>query len=89
MHYIVKYMSHNCQFIGGVIAPFYAPVMTMARALSVTPVHPSVLYLRTSVNTFDQNFMKLGHIVQYHNVFFKFDIGPYRTRLSVVMALCL
>ena len=38
-------------------------------------------------NIFDQNFMKLGHIVKYHDVFFKFDNGPYRTMLSVVMAL--
>ena len=44
------------------------PPMTMAGALSATPV-PT--YVRTSVqdgplsrsNTFDQNFMKLGHIV--------------------------
>ena len=51
---------------------FYAPAMTMARALSVTPVRPYLhTYVRTSVqmtpisnsNTFDQNFMKLGHIV--------------------------
>ena len=34
-------------------------------------------------------FMKLGHIVKYHNVVFKFDNGLYRTRLSVVMTLCL
>ena len=40
-------------------------------------------------NTFDQNFIKLGHIVKYHNVYFKFDNGPYRTMLSEVMALCL
>ena len=38
-------------------------------------------------STFYQNFMKLGHIVKYNNVFFKFDNGQYRTRLSVVMAL--
>ena len=70
--------------------------MKMAGALSVTPVRPSILYIRTYVcpndntlNTFDQTFMKLGHIIEYHNVFFKFDNYPYRTRLSVVMALCL
>ena len=40
-------------------------------------------------NIFDQNFMKLGHIVKYHAVFFKFNNGPYPTMLSVVMALCL
>ena len=38
---------------------------------------------------FYQNFMKRGHIVKYHDVFFKLDNGPYRTMLSVVMALCL
>ena len=26
--------------------------------------------------------MKLGHIVKYHDVFIKFDNGPYRTMLS-------
>ena len=28
-------------------------------------------------NIFDQNFMKLGHLVKYDDVFFKFDNGPY------------
>ena len=85
---------------------FYAPRHDNGRALSVTPVRPSVrtyvrTYLRTYVrilskrrplsksNTFDPNFMKLGQNVKYHDVFFKFDNGPYRTLLSVVMALCL
>ena len=40
-------------------------------------------------NIFHQIFMKLGHIVKYHDVFFKFDNSLYRTRLSRVMALCL
>ena len=40
-------------------------------------------------NIIYQNFMKLGHIVKYHNVFFKFDNGPNHTGLSVVIALCL
>ena len=35
----------------------------------------------SKLNTFDQNFMELGHIVKYHNVFFKFNNGPYRTML--------
>ena len=73
---------------------FYAPAMTMAGALSVTLVRQSV---RTSVkrrplsklNTINQHFMKLGHIVKYHDVFFKFDNCPYHTMLLVVMALCL
>ena len=72
---------------------FYAPAMTMAGALSVTPVRPYVLLSKrrplSKSNTYDQNFMKLGHIVKYHDIFFKFDNGPYRTMLSVVMALCL
>ena len=41
------------------------------------------------VEYYDQNFMKLGHIVLYHDDFFKFNDGPYRTILSVVVALCL
>ena len=40
-------------------------------------------------NIFDQKFMKLNHIVKYHDVFFKFDNCPYRTMLLAVMALCL
>ena len=40
-------------------------------------------------NIFDQNFTKLGHAVYNHDVFFKFENGPYRTMLSVVMVLCL
>ena len=40
-------------------------------------------------NIFYQNFMKLGHIVKYYDVLFKFDNGLYRIRLSRVMALCL
>ena len=73
--------------------------MTMAGALSVTPVRPYVLtYIHTYVgmyvcpfsnsNTFDQNLMELGHIVKYHDVFLKFDNGPYHTVFTVVMALC-
>ena len=39
-------------------------------------------------NTFEQNFIKLGHIVAYHNVLYKFDKGPYRIMPSGVIALC-
>ena len=45
--------------------------------------------LLSKSNTFDHNFIKLGHIVKYHDVFFKFDNGPYSTMLSAVMGLCL
>ena len=66
--------------------------MTIAGALSVTPVRPSVrLYKRRPLfksNTFDQSFMKQRHIVYYHDVFFKFNNGPYGTVVLVVMALC-
>ena len=31
---------------------------------------------------FYQNFIKLGHIVKYRDVFFKFDNGPYRNMLQ-------
>ena len=62
--------------------------MTMVGSLSVTPVRPSVppsvrhtqrrrLF---KLNSFDPNFMKLGHIVKYYNV----DNGPYHTVRSGV-----
>ena len=35
----------------------------------------------SKVNIFDQNFMKLGHIVKYQDIFFKFDNGLYGTML--------
>ena len=38
-------------------------------------------------NTLDQNSMKVGHIVKYYDVFFKFDNGLYRTMSSGVIAL--
>ena len=56
------------------------------------PFYENSLFKRhplSNSNIFYQNFMKLGHIVKYHDVFFKFNNGPYRTLLSVVMALCL
>ena len=44
------------------------------------------LYVRplSNLNSFDQNFMKLGHIIKYHNVF-KFDNGPYLTMPSELL----
>ena len=38
--------------------------------------------------SFDYNSMKLGHIIMYHNVFFKFENGPYHIMSSGVIALC-
>ena len=45
--------------------------------------------LHSKSNSFGQNLMKLGHIVYYHYVFFKFDNGLIHIMLSGVMALCL
>ena len=36
-------------------------------------IHCLKRFAHSKSNSFDQNFMKLGHIVKYHNVFFKFD----------------
>ena len=36
-------------------------------------IHHLKQSLLSKSNSFDQNFMKLCHIVKYHNVFFKFD----------------
>ena len=52
-------------------------------------IHHLKRYLLSKSNTLDQNFMKLGHIIKYNDVFFKFDNGSYCTMLSAVMALCL
>ena len=49
-------------------------------------IHHLKRFPLSKLNTFDQNFMKLCHIVKYHDVFFKFDNGPYRTMPSVVKA---
>ena len=38
-------------------------------------------------NSFDHNFMKHGHIVKYHDVFFKFDNDLYVTMLYGDIAL--
>ena len=38
-------------------------------------------------NIFYKNFMKLGRIIKYHDVF-KFQIGQYRIMPSGVIALC-
>ena len=64
-------------------------VRTYLRAYVLTYVRTSKRRPLSNSNTFNQNFMKLGHIVKYHDVFFKFNNGPYRTMLQVVMTLCL
>ena len=75
---------------------FYAPAMTMARSIKCYPCPSVPLSVHMShqlrqlpkSNSFDQSFMKLGHIVKYHNVFFKFDNGLYRTIPLGVIAPC-
>ena len=37
--------------------------------------------LLSKMNSFDNNSMVLGHIIKYHDVFFKFDNGLYGTML--------
>ena len=72
--------------------------MIIAGVLSTTctPVHSSIhVYVCTShqrrllskLNSFDQNFMTLGHIVKYHNVFIKFDNDLNRIMPSGVIVL--
>ena len=45
------------------------------------------LHLLSKMNGFDNNSMKLGHIIKYLNVF-KFQNSPYRIMPSGVIALC-
>ena len=75
---------------------FLCPRHDNGRGIKCYPCSSIRMYLRLSQrrplsksNTFDQNFMKLGHIVKYHDVLFKFDNGSYCAMLSAVMALCL
>ena len=44
-------------------------------------IHRFKRCLLSKSNIFEQNFMKLYHIVKYHDVFFKFDNGLYGTML--------
>ena len=39
------------------------------------------------IYSFGFNSVKLGHIINYHNIF-KFQNGPYRSMPSGVIALC-
>ena len=78
------------------IYDYYAPAMIMARALCVTPVptYVSTYVCPDDVRSLNRILLirilwKLVTLLSTINVFFKFDNGPYRTRLSVVMALCL
>ena len=44
--------------------------------------------LLSSMNSFDYNSMKLGHILIKNNNLFKFQNGLYRIMPSEVIALC-
>ena len=52
----------------------YGPLFIRMHHLNRCPLSTS--------SSFDQNLMKLGHIVKYNDVFFKFDNGPYHTILT-------
>ena len=72
------------------VTPVHPSACTCGRTYFSTHVHTSVQRHPLSKSiTFDQNFMKPGHVVYHHDVLFKFDNGPYRNMLSAVMALCL
>ena len=74
--YHPRYQSRSSMFISGLI------LRNWPRQLRLTQRRPL-----SELNSFDQIFMKLCHIVQYHNVFFKFDNGPYRTMNSLFMLI--
>ena len=100
--YLTKKKANNCQLTLQFLCPRHdngrgikcypcpsvRTLILYVGTLLRTYVRPGRRLLSNS-NIFYQNFMKLGHIVKYHDVFFNFDNGPYRTRLSRVMALCL
>ena len=80
-------MGHLLQMVSSF--NFYAPAMTRTGALRATPVHMSHQQRPFSkLNSFDPNVIRLGHIVYYYNVIFKFNKGPYHTMPSGVIALC-
>ena len=83
--HIVKYHNVFFKFDNG---PYHTRLLVVM-ALFLMKFHRFKRCPLSSSNIFDQNFMKLGHIVKYHDVFFKFDNGPYCIMLSRVMALCL
>ena len=46
-------------------------------------------HLLSRMNSLDYNSMKLGHIIEYYNVLFKYENGPCRIMPSGVITLCL
>ena len=57
----------------------YDPLFTKNHRLKQCPLY--------KLNSLDQNFMKLGHIVKYHIVFSKFDNGLYSTMPAGVIVV--
>ena len=95
-------MDMQVCFIFSLIMPFHdnsrgikcypcPPVrMSVHTYLNVCPyIRHTQRQTLAEIKSFDQNFMKLGHIVKYNDVFFKFDNGLYRTMSSRVIAFCL
>ena len=81
--HIVRYHDIFFKFDNGLYHAFYSygPLFMKIHRFKRCPLSNSNIFL--------SEFMKLGHIVKYHDVFFKFDNDSYRTMLSRVMALCL
>ena len=48
----------------------------------------NLMFSSLEVKYFDHNFMKLGHIGSYYDVFLKYDNGLYRNMLSGDIVLC-
>ena len=67
--------------------------MTMAWAFIITPVspsvhtsvHPTLRHPLSKLNSFDQDFMKLGHIVKYHNFSLSLRMVRYTSCLQELL----
>ena len=70
--HIVKYCDVFFKFDNGPYGTMLSAVMALCFENSRFKLCPL-----SKSNSFDQNFMKLCHIFQYHDVFFKFDNDLY------------
>ena len=84
LNHIAKYHNVFFKFDNWLIShqalSSYGPLFMKIHHLKRSPPFKS--------NIFYQNFMKLGHIVKYHDVFFKFQNGLYHIVPAGVIALC-
>ena len=77
LYHIVKYFNVIFKFDNGLYRPCLQELWPFVYEKS-----PFQTMLHSKSNSFDQILMKLGHIVYYHNVFFKFDNGLIHIMLS-------